>query len=179
MVGFGELRWLSYAEAAALASALAGAIWDIRTRRVPNALTFGTAIAALVVHLLSGGWQGLGWVATGWAVGLAMFLPLFLLGGLGAGDVKLLAALGAWLGPAGALWIGVYGAIAGGVLAVVVAAWRGYFRTAIRNLWGLLCYWKVMGVRPLPQLTLESGAGPRLPYAVAIFAGAALSIWLR
>ena len=166
-------------EVAALLVAVLGAAWDLRTRRVPNILTFGAAVVALTVHLLAGGWWGLLWAAGGWMTGLAVFLPLFLLGGLGAGDVKLLAALGAWLGPAGALWTALYGAIAGGLMAVLIALWQGYLRTALRNLRMLLSYWSVMGVRPLPELTLKTGAGPRLPYAMAIGAGVLLAVWLH
>ena len=70
--------------------------------------------------------DGAAWAfaAAGWATGLALFVPLYALGGMGAGDVKLLGAIGAWLGPMGAVWTGLYGAIAGGVLALAVAVWQ-------------------------------------------------------
>ena len=74
--------------------------WDLRTRRIPQVLTLGGAIAGFAFHAATGGWQGgLGSLA-GWFIGIAIFLAPFALGGLGAGDVKLLGALGAWLGPA-------------------------------------------------------------------------------
>jgi hypothetical protein len=65
------------------------------------------------------------------------------------------------------------------VFAVVVTLAAGYFTTMFRNLWGLLMFWRVAGVQPHPDLTLASAAGPRLPYAFPITAGAVAAIWLR
>jgi prepilin peptidase CpaA len=62
----------------------------------------------------------------GWTVGIAIFFLPFALGGLGAGDVKLLGAIGAWLGPMNAVWVGLYAGAAGGVLAIFVALTKGY-----------------------------------------------------
>ena len=75
---------------------------------------------------LNGGWNAGLASATGWAVGIAIFFVPFALGGLGAGDVKLLGAIGAWLGPMNALWVGLYAGAAGGVLAIFVALTKGY-----------------------------------------------------
>src|SRR3954471_18021179 len=75
-------------------------ISDLRTRRIPNVLTFSAAGGALLFHLVSGGWNAAGWSLAGYGAGLLLFFPLFALRGMGAGDVKLLAAVGAWLGPA-------------------------------------------------------------------------------
>ena len=115
----------------------------------------------------------------GWATGLAIFLPIFLLGGLGAGDVKLMACLGAWLGATLALWTAAYAALAGGVAAIIVAPATGYLRAAVDNLYLLLSHFRVAGVRPHPELTLERGKGPRLPYALPIAAGMVVALWLH
>jgi prepilin peptidase CpaA len=166
---------------AAVVVALIACVTDVRSRRIPNVLTFGAAAGALGFGLAGGGFAGLGWAAAGWAVGAVLFFPLFALGGLGAGDVKLLAALGAWLGPGLALWVALSAAIAGGPLAVAVALSRGYAGQALGNLWGLLTYWRVSGVRPHPGLTLESAPSttPRLPYALPIAAGLMVTLWLH
>jgi len=162
-----------------LAISLAGCVTDLRSRRIPNVLTFGSALAALLFHAITGGLTGAGTSAAGWLVGAAiLFLP-FYLGGMGAGDVKLMAALGAWLGPSLTLWLGLYTGIAGGVLAVVVSSSTGYLRQAISNIWLLMAHWRVSGVRPLDEVTLAGAAGPRLAYGVAICAGTVLTIWLR
>ena len=96
----------------------------------------------------------------GWVTGLFLFMPLFLLGGMGAGDVKLLAALGAWLGPGAAFWLAIYASMAGGVLAVVVALRHSYLGTALKNLGTLGKFWWLFGLRPMASLTLERGTGP-------------------
>src|SRR5262245_18997501 len=113
--------------------ALTACAFDLRTRRIPNALTFGAALAALLFHRLTGGSEGAMAAAGGWVVGLFLFLPFFVLRGMGGGDVKLLAALGAWLGPQQVLWLAIYTGIAGGVMGVWTAAASGYLKTALRN----------------------------------------------
>jgi prepilin peptidase CpaA len=154
-------------------------VTDVWTHRIPNVLTFGAAAAAMVFHTFAPSGHGIVSAIEGWLVGAAlMFLP-FALRGLGAGDVKLVAALGAWLGPVNALWLAVYAMIAGGVLSIVVAAFHGYLRKALANIWLLLQHWTVVGLRPLDTISLEGSNGPRLAYAVPIFAGVVLSLWLR
>jgi prepilin peptidase CpaA len=152
---------------------------DIRTARIPNLLTFGAAAAAFVYLFASNGWSGLAAAGEGWAVGVLLLFPLFALGGLGAGDVKLLGAMGAWLGPHDAFWVALYASMAGGVMALIVALATGYLGQAVTNLRLLVTYWQVVGIRPLPELTLKSGHGPRLPYAVPIAAGLLVMLWLQ
>jgi prepilin peptidase CpaA len=152
---------------------------DWRTRRVPNFLTLGGTALACAYAFVSHGFGGLLTGLEGFGLGFLLFLPMFLLGGMGAGDVKLLACLGAWLGPWETVWMAMYAMVAGGVMAVGVAAATGYLRQAVRNVWLLLQYWTVMGVRPFPELTLATAQGPRLPYAISIAAGAAAAIWMK
>lgn len=163
----------------ALAISLCACVSDLKARRIPNYLTFGGAAAALLVGLVLHGPGGLVFGVAGWCTGLAVFLPFFLLGGLGAGDVKLMACLGACLGPLLAVWTAIYAALAGGVLAIVVALGAGYLRTAVANVHLLLSHFRVAGIRPHPELTLARGSGPRLPYAVPIAVGAAVAMWLH
>jgi prepilin peptidase CpaA len=159
-------------------------VWDIRTRRIPNAVTFGSAAVAVAFHAFDAGSLralpgAVGWSVGGWIVGLLLFLPLFLLGGMGAGDVKLLAALGAWLGPGAVFWVAIYGSLAGGVMALpLIVARRAVGRTW-SNVWGLLGYWRLAGIRPHPGLTLETPGAIRLPYALPIALGALVTMWWR
>jgi prepilin peptidase CpaA len=163
----------------ALVVALVGCATDLRTGRIPNALTFSAAAAAIVFHGLDAGLSGVGHSLAGFAVGLAIFLPLFALGGLGGGDVKLLAALGAWMGPGATVWMALWAAIAGGPLALIVALSRGYLRKAFENVWSLLMFWRVVGIRPHPSLNLSTPGAPRLPYALPIAVGLVVTLWTR
>jgi len=159
-------------------STVAGVI-DLRTGRIPNVLTFGASVLGLVVGAATEGLPGVWESLAGWSVGCALFLPFFLLGGMGAGDVKLLAALGAWLGPSTIAFAALYAGVTGGVMAIVVSAARGYLKQMLVNVWGLLMFWRLAGVQPMPGLTLRTAASPRLPYAVPIAAGTVAALWFR
>src|SRR5688500_15588241 len=96
-----------------------GAVGDLRTRRIPNRLVVVIGVLGLIYSVFSlpiipGGVRGF----TGILVGLGIWLPFYALGWVGAGDVKLFAAAGAWLGPMGAVEGALVGAIAGAVLAL-------------------------------------------------------------
>ena len=158
---------------------LLACVSDVRTRRIPNLLTFGTAFAAFVFHGVSGGPAALWQSITGWMTGVALFLPFFVLRGLGGGDVKLLAAIGAWVGPSFAAWTAMYASLAGGAMGLIVAFARGYLWIAISNLWSMVSFWRVAGLKPYPGLTLDTAGGPRLAYAIPIAVGAMVTIWLR
>lgn len=110
--------------AAVAASGASSAVIDLWTRRVPNALTL--AIAALGLLLAASGASAvtLRMALVGFALGFALMLPGHIAGATGAGDVKLFAALGTLLGPAGIMAAFLYTALAGGLLAVIVALRR-------------------------------------------------------
>jgi prepilin peptidase CpaA len=164
-------------ELTALAIGAAACITDLRHCRIPNALTFSAAAAGLAFHVLAPQGSGFAFAGAGLLAGLLVFFPFFALGAMGAGDIKLMAAIGVWVGWQPALNVALYGAMAGGVLAVAVAMWQGYLRQALSNIRALLSYWRVAGLKPLPELTLEAGKGLRLPYALPIMAGLMVTIW--
>jgi prepilin peptidase CpaA len=102
------------------------AVWfDYRERRIPNQLVFTGMIAGLVIGMISGGVKGLAWSALGLLAGIGILFVPFAMGGMGAGDVKLLGAIGAILGARGALFSMLYGAIAGGLISVIILARHG------------------------------------------------------
>ena len=172
----------STSEATAIAVVALGvlaAISDLRTRRIPNALTLGAAVVAPMFFGAVIGWQAVLWSVAGWCMGLLLFLPLFLLRGMGAGDVKLLAAFGAWLGPAGAWWVAIYGGIAGGAIAIPWLLFRGALGRTFGNVRALLGFWRLVGLRPHPELTVDSPRTLRLPYALPLAVGACATLWLR
>ncbi len=164
--------------AAVIVVSLVACVTDLRTRRIPNYLTFGAALAGFVTHALTGGMSGALASSAGWVTGLLIFLPFFALGGMGGGDVKLLAALGAWLGPYETLYLALYSAVAGGALAVVVALARGYLRTAVSNVLAMVQFWIGFGLRPVPNLTLDTPNAPRLAYAVPMLVGTVATLWI-
>jgi prepilin peptidase CpaA len=163
----------------AVAVAAVAMAWDLKTRRIPNLLTFGAALAAVATHAYTGGPAAAGWSVLGWLVGVAFFLPIFALGGMGAGDVKLLAALGAWLGPGQTVWLALFSLIAGGVLGIAVALAYGYMTQAFTNLAWMFQFWRAEGPKPVPEVTLATHKGPRLAYAVPVFAGLMVTLWLK
>ncbi len=109
---------------AAFLALLAAAAWhDLHERRVPNGLAAGIALGALLAGPLAcSPARGLGAALLGAAVGLLCWLPAWWRGALGAGDVKLFAAAGAWLGPALTWRAALLAALLGGVVAVAMAA---------------------------------------------------------
>jgi prepilin peptidase CpaA len=157
---------------------LAACVFDIRTRRIPNMLTLSAASAGLIYHAATSGVAGAQMAAAGWILGLLLLLPYFALGGMGGGDVKLVAALGAWLGPWETFWLAMYAGIAGGVIGLIVALAHGYLRRAIANVSSMLSYWSIVGLRPVPGMTLDSSKSPRVAFAIPILAGAMVTLWL-
>jgi prepilin peptidase CpaA len=93
--------------------------------RVPNWLTFHLIIGGLAFAAWQHGAPGFIWALQGTVVGLALLLPLYSIGGMGAGDVKLLAGVGAWVGPAVTFWAFATSAVVGGAMALVMVAWSG------------------------------------------------------
>ena len=170
---------MSAVEIAAAVLVLAACVPDLKHRRIPNALTFGAAAVALAFHLATGGPSALAWSAAGWALGVAMFFPIFALRGMGAGDVKLLGAVGAWLGPAQVVWVALFTSVAGGVLGLIVALSWGYLSTAVANIGGLLTQWRLAGIRPVDSVSLAGSRGPRLAYAIPIAVGTLVTLWLK
>jgi prepilin peptidase CpaA len=157
--------------------AVVASLGDLRTGRVPNVLTFGAGAAGVCYSAFHGGLAALGPSVLGYLLGVAVFLPLFALGGMGAGDVKLFGAFGAWLGPVGVLWAALWASLAGGALALVIGARRGYLREAFRNLAVMVGVWRIVGPSPVAGITLSESRGPRLAFAVPIGIGALLALW--
>ena len=154
-------------------------MFDLQSRRIPNGLTFGAAAAGVVFAAATGGIPAIGAGVAGWFLALALWLPIYALGGMGAGDVKLMAAIGMWIGPAAALHAALYAAIAGGVLGLALMFAKGIARQTFQNVNLLLVHWQVAGFSPHAQLTLATAKSPRLAYAVPILLGTVAAIWLR
>ncbi len=108
-----------------LATLCIATITDLTSHRIPNALLAPAAIAGIVFGAIAGGLSGLFAGLAGLFIGLGMLMPLYLTGGTSAGDVKLLAVAGVYLGPTGALFAGLFTFIAGAVFGLL---WIGWMR---------------------------------------------------
>ena len=162
--------------AVSLTLAMASTVTDLRTRRIPNALSGSAFLLALSLHLPAGGMpEAIKSLAAAVLCGL-VFLLFYLAGGMGAGDVKLIAAQGALLGLANVVPLLAFTAIAGGIMALVVAFRRGQVRQTLANTTLLLDHHVHRGLSPHPELNVQNPRSLRLPYALAIAAGTALTL---
>lgn len=147
--------------------------WDLRTRRIPNALTVTGFFTALALRALPGGEALLAGVLGG-LIGLILTFPLVLMGGLGGGDAKLLAAVGAFLGPSNLPLALLVTALVGGTMALALAIQHRALGETLRHAGAL-----VGGVakRAPAARNLRTPGALTVPYGVAIGAGA-LAGWL-
>lgn len=157
----------------------AAAVLDLRTRRIPNWLTFPSLALALILQFVLHGGAGLVQGGLGFAVGAGLFLLPFALGGMGAGDVKLMGVAGAFLGPAGALWAVLFTGIAGGVLVIVWGLLKGRLGGVLSRTGAVLRRLDPRHAAATELPTLAKGKGWTIPYGVAIAFGVGLSLWWR
>jgi Flp pilus assembly protein protease CpaA len=111
---------------------LVGAAVDLRSRRIPNAITFGSAILGFLVNLALRHGPGAGLSAEGWLAGIGILLLPFIARGVGGGDVKLLAAVGAWTGPGYVIQCLFWAALAGCAVALGMLVVRGQLIGTLR-----------------------------------------------
>lgn len=149
---------------------------DIRAQRIPNYLTLGTAMAGLGFQLGFHGWGGLWSGFLGLALGFGLLIIPYLLSGMGAGDVKALAALGAWLGPQRTFYLFLYMGVCGGLLILLILGWRGMLWSQMRQGWISLN--RLLGRYPTGTETPEHHLPKqKIPYAVAMALGMAVLYW--
>lgn len=163
---------------------LAAVITDLRSRRIPNTLVLTGVLLALASHALSLAADvpplaGHHWWAplAGLGLGLLLLMPLYLLRALGAGDLKLLAMVGAFVGAPTVLTASLYTVLAGGLLSLAMMLGRGVAARTLTNVRFLLTDW-VLRLRTghgTVLAPLETTAA-RLPYAVAISAGTVMAL---
>ena len=165
--------------AAATACALVGSVFDVKSRRIPNFVTMPAFLFGLALHLALGGWRQL---LSSLAAGLicaAIFLVFYIAGGMGAGDVKLILAVGCIAGLSHVAYLLVLTALSGGVMAIVWAVARGQLQQTIMNVGELASHHRHAGLQPHPDLNLKNAATLRLPYALAIAGGSILTFYFQ
>ena len=154
-------------------------ITDLKSQRIPNALTFPVIILAFAYHGVTQGADGLLFALSGLGLGLGVMLLPYLGGYMGAGDVKLMMAVGACLGTNLLFAAFLYSCLAGGVYALIVLApRRELFRRVVRNVWGAAKVHAALGTVAGVGIRTESDA-PRLCYGVAISIGTILAMGLE
>ena len=158
---------------ALVAGLVLATVIDLRTRRIPNELT--AAMAGVGVGLAATGVSGITVAAslTGFFLGLLLMMPGFMLGATGAGDVKLMGAVGAIVGPALVVSSFLFTAVAGGVLAVVVAVRRQRLAETLARTGQL-----VTGPGEAPQKIRAATSASRFAYGPAIAVGTVLAALL-
>ena len=152
------------------------AVSDLAVRKVYNVAIIPALILGLGFNLMYHGLAGLGWALLGIIAGFAILLPFYLLGGMGAGDVKFLAACGALMGLTFMVWGALYGAVFGGIYAVVLLALnKRALRTLKEIVSGLFVY---ITTRNRTAVTFTQTAPLHVPYVVFLTAGMLLH-WLE
>ncbi len=155
-----------------IALVVAATITDVRSRRIPNVLVLPFLLLGVASSAVARGWSGLGQSLLGVLLAIAALGLFCLLGGMGLGDVKLCAAVGAWIGPSQLLIALVMTSLIGGAMALVWAITGGFLKEVLLGTAGL-----VFGRRK--GLTLANPAARKMPYAPAIAVGTILSFLSR
>jgi prepilin peptidase CpaA len=158
---------------------------DLLFRRIPNGLVLaGIALGILfqivspaVAELSQSARIGFGGALLGALVGLAAFLPFYALRAMGAGDVKMLAMVGVWVGPVSIAWVALWTLLAGGVLALMAAMWSGVLRHVLSNMVTMVAS-TMRRAQGMSQAEAHAPAGTTgaLPYAVAIAFGTVVEL---
>jgi prepilin peptidase CpaA len=150
------------------------AVWmgwrDLKTRRIPNFLTFGIALSGLAFQSVWFGWNGLSEGALGLLLGFSLLFIPYLFGGLGAGDVKALAAMGAWLGPVLVMSLFFYMTICGVLIALGMLCWKGKLRRTLSQFKDTTINWVLCRLHGLKHVSAAIGPteGENIPYVTAL-----------
>ena len=144
---------------------------EIRERRIPNWLTLGAITLGIGSSIIEGGLAGLADSALGLAIAGGLFLPFCLLGVVGGGDMKLMAAVGAIVGWPMVLRVLCDTCIAGGLIAVAIMAWNGILLTTLANVFRLMV--------GMPRKRQGLRNPPMVPYALAITIGTLVAVFVQ
>jgi len=150
------------------------AAWiDGKELRVPNWMTYSMILAGLAFNTWTGGTEGLGFGAWGMVVGLLCLMPLYAVGGMGAGDVKLMAGIGAWLGATVTWNAFLVSTVVGGLMALVMVLYRKSWSKHYNNFWMILHEFKAVK-NPAELSRIAAERKPQmllLPYGIPICIG--------
>ena len=160
-----------FVSAVAGAVAVCAAMTDIRDRRIPNKLTYPAIVAGLVLQSAFHGRAGFLASLEGVLAFGGVFSLFYFVRAMGAGDVKLAAALGSIIGPAASFNVMFATAMAGGVIAVVIMIFKGRVKETLRNTFSVAGFHAQHGLKTHPSVNLDNASAVRMPYGVAFAAG--------
>jgi len=166
----------------AVAVAICAAVIDVRAQRIPNLLTYPALGAGLLLQGALHGWSGLLHSAGGGLLFGGIFMLFYMVRAMGAGDVKLAAALGAIVGPSATLHVMIATALAGGALAIFFMVLSGRIFETLKNTLWVAVFHSQHGLQTHPVVNLDNPTALRMPYGLAFAAGALfwaipLQIW--
>jgi prepilin peptidase CpaA len=158
---------------------LLAAIYDRRSHVIPNLLTYPTMLIGLAYHCFTNGLDGFLFSAGGLALGIGIFILPYVMGGMGAGDAKLMGAVGSILGPRGVFIAFLFSGVVGGVYALILLLIKHeYGKEFIGKYVKILKTFIYTGqFVSLPASKKEGG--PKLPYGIAIALGTLLYVFLQ
>ena len=168
-MGTREIIW-----AFALTLTFLAAAVDWRTRKIPNWLTVPGVLAGITLRTVISGWPGAKASLEGVGLALALLLPLVLLRALGAGDWKLMGAVGAFMGPILFLFILFGSLLASGLMSVIQMIKTKRVKETFRNIFDLVRGFGVFGFRPNPKISLDNPKLLKIPFGVAVAASTAI-----
>lgn len=162
-MGVSETIWF-----ATLAVVLYGGCVDWRVRRIPNWLTVSGFFLGISLNSILGGWRGASSSLAGAALALGLLLPLVLLRGFGAGDWKLMGAVGALLGWHAMLVVLIVSCLLTGLAALIQVVVTGRVKATLKNLQTLILGFYVYRFRPNPVVSLDNPTLTKLPFGTAV-----------
>jgi prepilin peptidase CpaA len=152
----------------AMALTLLAAWMDVRTRKIPNWLTVPGVVVGIAINTHFRGWAGAKASLEGAGLALVVLLPLVMLRGLGAGDWKLMGAVGAFVGPVLFVFILVGSIFVSGAMAIVQMMRTRRVLDTFRNMLVLVKGFVNFGFRPHPKISLDNPGLMKLPFGVAV-----------
>jgi prepilin peptidase CpaA len=141
---------------------------DWRTRRIPNWLTVPGLCLGIAANAAFGGWHGVARSLEGAGLAMALLLPFVLLRALGAGDWKLMAAVGSFLGPKAFLAVLVVSIFVAGAMGTVQVIRAHRVLGMLKNMWVLVQGFLTFGMRAHPEISLDNPGLLKLPFGVAV-----------
>ncbi|MGA1823368.1 MAG: prepilin peptidase [bacterium] len=159
---------------------------DLRFRKIPNRLTMHALLVGIIYNSSINGWEGFYYSGKGLLLGFALLIGFYAMGGMGAGDVKLMSAVGGFLGPWGVFKAFLCTAVIGGIYALIlrIMYWKSYKSEGLRDKLKrykemVLSFILTKSIMPESYSYKKNVGFPKLYYAVAIALGTVVSVFIK